>query len=85
MPRPRLDVLSLSPLSLAHNFQTNKERNKFVISTHMAGTWLPEGTGERLSAQGGVTVAKSQTLALYTIRVSLMESELGSQAEAARL
>lgn len=71
--------------SLAHNFQTNKERNKFIISTHMAGTWLPEGTRERLSVQRGVTGAKSQTLALYTIRVLLMKSELGSQVEAARL
>lgn len=43
----------------------------------MAGTWLPEGTRERLSVQGGVTVAKSQTLALYTIRVFADEIRTG--------
>lgn len=43
----------------------------------MAGTWLPEGTRERLSVQRGVTVAKSQTHALYTIRVLADEIRTG--------
>lgn len=50
----------------------------------MAGTWLPKGTRERLSAHRGVTVAKSQTHALYTIRVLLMKSAPRSQVAAAR-
>lgn len=52
----------------------------------MAATWLPEGgggKGERLPVQRGVTVAKSQTHALYTIEVLLMKSALRSQVGAA--
>lgn len=51
----------------------------------MAATWLPGGGGvrERLPVQRGVTVAKSQTHALYTIEVLLMKSALRSQVGAA--
>lgn len=50
----------------------------------MAGTWLLEGPRAHLSVQRGVTVAKSQTHALHTIRVLLMKSALKSQVGAAR-
>lgn len=43
----------------------------------MADTWLLEGIRERLSVQGGVTVAKSQTHALYTIEV--FADEIGTE------
>lgn len=38
------------------------------MSTHMAGTWMSEGITKGLSVQTGMTVAKSQTHASYTIR-----------------
>lgn len=38
------------------------------MSTHMAGTWMSEGITKGLSVRTGMTVAKSQTHASYTIR-----------------
>lgn len=46
----------------------NKKQNEFVISTHMAGTWMSEGITKGFSVWIDMTVAKSQTHAVYTIR-----------------
>lgn len=48
----------------------------------MAGTWLLEGTRERLSVQRAVT--KTQTHALYAIRPLLIKSARRSQVGAGR-
>lgn len=45
-----------------------KKLNEFIISTHMAGTWMSEGITKGLSVCMGMTVAKSQTHTVYTIR-----------------
>lgn len=45
-----------------------KKQNEFLISPHMAGTWMSEGITRGLSVWMGMTVAKSQTHTVYTIR-----------------
>lgn len=60
--------------SLTHDFpnikgsRKNKKQNEFVISTHMAGTWMSEGITKGFSVWIDMTVAKSQTHAVYAIR-----------------
>lgn len=46
----------------------NKKQNEFIISTHMAGTWMSEGITKDLSVWMGMTVGKRQTITVYTIR-----------------
>lgn len=61
-------VILPNPKKKKKKSRKTKAQNEFIISTHMAGTWMSEEITKGLSVWLGMTVAKSQTHTVHTIR-----------------